>query len=124
MPLIIYPRRRRRMTLLARGRRLVQKMSPYLSLVLLLVPLALVEPLKLVALVVVGNGHWITGTAVLVGAYAVSLVFIERLFRVVKPKLMTLHWFAGVWAWFTASRDKSLTWVREKLFRKANATSS
>jgi hypothetical protein len=31
------------------------------------------------------------------GAYAVSLLIIERLFRAVKPKLMTLGWFASLW---------------------------
>jgi hypothetical protein len=81
-------RRRRGMTFLARTRRQAQKMSPYLSLVLLLVPVALVEPLKLAALIFAGKGHWMTGTAVLLGAYAASLFFVERLFRMVKPKLI------------------------------------
>ena len=49
-------RRRRGMTFLARTRRQAQKMSPYLSLVLLLVPVALVEPLKLAALIFAGKG--------------------------------------------------------------------
>jgi hypothetical protein len=78
------------MTFLARTRRRLQKMTPYLSLVLLLVPLLLVEPLKLVAVFVAGEGHWLTGTGMLIGAYTASLLFVERLFRVVKPKLMTL----------------------------------
>src|SRR5512132_4000807 len=92
MPLIARIRRRRGMTFLARTRRRLQKMSPYLSLVLLLVPLLLVEPLKLVAVFIAGKGHWLTGTGMLIGAYAVSLLFVERLFRMIKPKLMTLGW--------------------------------
>jgi hypothetical protein len=94
MPLIARIRRRREMTFLARTRRRLQKMSPYLSLALLLVPLLLVEPLKLVAVFIAGKGHWLTGTGMLIGAYAVSLLFVERLFRMIKPKLMTLGWFA------------------------------
>jgi hypothetical protein len=62
MPVIARIRRRREMTFLARTRRRLQKMSPYLSLALLLVPLLLVEPLKLVAVFIAGNGHWLTGT--------------------------------------------------------------
>jgi hypothetical protein len=111
MPPIARPRRRREMTFLARTRRRLQKMSPYLSVVLLLVPLLLVEPLKLVAVFIVGKGHWLTGTGMLVGAYAVSLLFVERLFRVVKPKLMTLSWFARLWTWLTAFRDKVIPWA-------------
>jgi len=86
MPLIARIRRRREMTFLARTRRRLQKMSPYLSLALLLVPLLLVEPLKLVAVFIAGKGHWLTGTGMLIGAYAVSLLFVERLFRMIKPK--------------------------------------
>jgi hypothetical protein len=51
----------------------IQKLGPYQSLALLLVPVTLVEPLKLLALLVAVEGHWLTGTAMIVGAYAVSL---------------------------------------------------
>jgi len=43
------------MTVLAGARRAIQKLGPYQSLALLLVPVTLVEPLKLVALVVAGE---------------------------------------------------------------------
>jgi hypothetical protein len=111
MPLIARIRRRREMTFLARTRRRLQKMSPYLSLALLFVPLLLVEPLKLVAVFIAGKGHWLTGTGILIGAYAVSLLFVERFFRMIKPKLMTLGWFARLWTWFTAFRAKVIPWA-------------
>jgi hypothetical protein len=83
MPVISQKRRRRRMTFLARSRRGLQQISPYLCLLLLLVPLLLVEPLKVVALIIAGKGHWLTGTAMLVAAYAqvcwLSNVFSECL---------------------------------------------
>lgn len=106
MPAIVRKRRKIRMTLVARSRRRLQQISPYLSLLLLLVPLLLVEPLKLVALVVAGSGHWLTGTAMLVAAYAASLLVIERLFRVLKPKLMMMGWFAKLWTGFVALRTR------------------
>jgi hypothetical protein len=74
------------------------------------VPLALVEPLKLVALIVAGEGHWLTGTGMILGAYAVSILVVERLFRVVKPKLMTLSWFAKLWMRLVALRNKLIPW--------------
>jgi len=110
MPLIARIRRPGKMTALARTRRRLQKIRPYLSLVMLLVPLLIVEPLKLLALIVAGKGHWFTGTGMILGAYAVSLLVVERLFRVVKPKLMTISWFSKLWTWFTAIRD--MTWAR------------
>jgi hypothetical protein len=45
-----------------RLRRSIERLGPYQSLVLLLIPASLVEPLKLIAAVVAGEGHWITGT--------------------------------------------------------------
>jgi hypothetical protein len=98
--------RRRKMTALASARRRIQGLSPYLSLLLLSVPVLLVEPLKIVALFVAGKGHWLTGTGMIIGAYAVSLFVVERLFRVIKPKLLTLDWFAKGWAFYTALRAK------------------
>jgi hypothetical protein len=35
----------------------------------------------------------------------VSLLFIERLFRLVKPKLMMLGWFAAIWSKVVALRN-------------------
>src|ERR1700716_2243450 len=90
--------------------RFVTGLGPYQSLALLLVPVSVVEPLKLIAVAVAGEGHWIAGSAMVAGAYAVSLLFIERLFRRVKPKLLTLHWFAGLWRWLVGLRGKLAGW--------------
>jgi hypothetical protein len=107
---VIARERRRKMTALASARRRIQQLGPYQSLALMLLPIMLVEPLKIVALFVAGNGHWLTGTGIMMAAYAVSLVFVERLFKVVKSRLMTMNWFANMWTSFTAIRDA--TWRR------------
>ena len=46
--------------------------------------------MKLVALAVAGEGHWYTGIAMVIAAYAVSLFVVERLFVIVKPKLLRI----------------------------------
>jgi hypothetical protein len=92
----------------ANFRRLLTRLGPYHSLALLAVPVCLVEPLKLIAVAVVGEGHWITGTAMIVAAYAVSIFVVERLFVTVKPKLLRLRWFAKVWARITVVRYRLL----------------
>ncbi|HYW62496.1 MAG TPA: hypothetical protein VE865_04770 [Bradyrhizobium sp.] len=106
MPLATNPPARRKPGIWARFRRFVQQLGPYQSLFLLLVPAATVEPLKVAALVVAGEGHWLSGTATIVAAYAVSLLFVERLFRLVKPKLLTLGWFAAVWSVVVSIRSR------------------
>ena len=91
----------------SRMRRIIEGLSPYQSLVLLAIPTALVEPLKLIALAIAGDGHWITGTVMIVAAYATSLLLVERLFLIVKPKLLTLPWFARLWARYIVVRGKA-----------------
>jgi hypothetical protein len=97
-------------------RRAVDRLGPYQSLALLLIPLSIVEPLKLAAVAVAGHGHWLTGTGMIVVAYAVSLLLVERLFVMVKPKLLKLDWFARVWIRFVALRRRvvwgSRSWLR------------
>lgn len=97
----------------ARLRRRIESLGPYQSLVLLAVPTALVEPLKLIAVAVAGDGHWITGTVMIVAAYAASLLLVERLFRIVKPKLLTLPWFARLRAGWVALRGRASSIFRQ-----------
>ncbi|MGY8706123.1 hypothetical protein RAD16_10325 [Bradyrhizobium sp. 18BD] len=87
-------------------RRSIGGLGPYPSLFLLALPTATVEPLKLVAVAVAGEGHWITGTAMIVACYAFSLLVVERLFVIVKPKLLMIPWFAKLWKAFVSVRTR------------------
>ena len=93
-------------------RRGLERLGPYPSLVVLAIPLVGVEPLKLIAVLVAGGGHFLTGMIFLIGAYAVSLFVTERLFIILKPKLLMLPWFAKSWRWFVALRRRVLRWLR------------
>ncbi len=93
-------------------RRRLERMGPYGALVVLAVPLAIVEPFKLVAVLVAGKGHFVTGVVFLICAYVASLVITERLFAILKPKLLVLPWFAKAWVWFVALRRRCLRWLR------------
>jgi hypothetical protein len=89
---------------LARIRQRIESLGPYQSLLLLAVPTSIVEPLKLVAVAIAGEGHWVTRALVIVAAFAASLLLVERLFRTFKSKLMTLSWFARLWTWMVSLR--------------------
>jgi hypothetical protein len=93
-------------------RHAIEGLGPYQSLALLAVPLCLVEPLKLIAVLIVGEGHWITGALLISLAYAASLLVVERLFVIVKPKLLQLRWFAKLWSWFIVRRYKFARSIR------------
>jgi hypothetical protein len=43
---------------------------------------------------------------IIIAAYAASVLIIERLFAVVKPKLLKLRWFAKLWARVVVFRYK------------------
>ena len=109
-------------------RRTIEDLRPHPSLLLLGVPTATVEPLKLVAMALAGNGHWITGTVMVAACYAFSLLVIERLFVIVKPKLLTIRWFATVWEAFVSVRTRVSgilgSWIRLRGDRKHPAPAS
>jgi len=100
------------MRVLRHLRRQIERLPPYRALVLIAVPLAVAEPLKLATLFIVGKGHWISGVCAMICAYAISLFVTERLFKIVKPKLLTLPWFKTLWLWFIAVRDKAFDYFR------------
>jgi hypothetical protein len=99
---------------LQRLRQQIARLRPYPALLLVAAPLAVVEPLKLATVFIAGEGHWITSVLVLVLAYAVSLFVTHWLFGVVKPKLLTLSWFAWAWKIFVRWRDRAWRWVGKR----------
>ena len=111
MPAISKKRRQRRMTLVALARRKIQQFGPYKSLALLFVPLLIVEPLKIAGVAFAGLGHWVAGACIIVGAYAAGLLVVDRLFRVVKSKLLTMKWFAALGTIRDEARSRASDWI-------------
>ncbi|MFY9759890.1 MAG: hypothetical protein WAM74_01880 [Xanthobacteraceae bacterium] len=100
----------------------IERVPPYPALALIAVPLVVAEPLKLATLFIAGKGHWITGVVAMICAYAVSLFVTERLFQIVKPKLLKLRWFKTLWTWFSAARDKAFDYMRCAMPISSNRT--
>ena len=92
--------------------------NPYTSLFLLAVPLMLAEPLKLAAIFIFGSGHLLAGLIVMLSAYLVSALLVERLFKIVKPKLLTLSWFMVIWKQFAETRRKAFRLLKSKWLRR------
>ncbi len=94
------------------GRRIgawIAGLGPYPSLVLVLVPLALLEPAKPVGAWLFATGRPVAGAAVIGGAELVKITLVERLFHIAKPKLLTIGWFARGYGWVTTW----LAWLKE-----------
>lgn len=97
------------MTLAALTRRTIQQFGPYKSLALLLAPLLIVEPLKIAGVAFASLGHWVGGACMIVGAYAAGLLVVDRLFRIVKSKLLTL--FAALASTWIGARSRAVAWI-------------
>src|ERR1700749_1297346 len=52
--------------LAARTRVWIESLGPFQSLLWLAVPVCLLEPMKFAAVAIAGDGHWITGTAMII----------------------------------------------------------
>ena len=111
MPAIVQKRRHRRMTLAALARRTIQQFGPYKSLALLVVPLLIVEPLKIAGVAFASLRRWVGGACMIVGAYAAGLLVVDRLFRIVKSKLSTMKWFAALATTWIGARSRAGAWI-------------
>ena len=54
------------------------------------------------------GGHLLAGLIVILCAYLVSALLMERLFKIVKPKLLTLSWFVIIWRGFNFPAHRNL----------------
>ncbi|MFG1419222.1 hypothetical protein V5F38_06825 [Xanthobacter sp. V0B-10] len=100
------------LALVQRFERWVAGLPPYAILALIGVPYAVVEPVKFLALVHMANGHVRTGTIVLVLAYLVSFVLIERVYTAGRAQLMQVPWVAWVIVTSGLVRDRLYAWLR------------
>ena len=91
---------------------LIQRLPPYVVLVLLAVPFVIIEPVKVIALYWIATGQVILGIVALGLAQIVSLLTCERIFHVGYEPLMRIGWFKRLMTWLFSLRDKALAWVR------------
>lgn len=104
-----------RLRLIRRVEAWIATLPPYVTLALFVIPLAIIEPFKIYALYLFGEGRWIAGILTFVVAKVVGLGLAERLFAVSRDKLLSIGWFAalhrkllgikeGVHAWLAQTR--------------------
>lgn len=102
--------------------RWVGSLPAYAVVVLIAVPYGVVEPLKFLALLQIGNGHVRTGTVLFLLAHLVSFVLIERIFTGGKAKLMTVRWMAYVIETAASVHRSVSEWLKlSELKRRARA---
>jgi hypothetical protein len=76
------------------------------ALSLVLVPLAILEPVKPVAFYLTAKGHVLGGCAVLVLVEIIKVALVEQVIEITKPKLMSFRWFAWAYGHGEAVMDR------------------
>lgn len=74
-------------------RGVVSKLSPPMTLVLFVIPGAMIFPFKLVALALLASGYIISGIVAIFAAKAFALGVMAVLFDICRDKLMQMQWF-------------------------------
>lgn len=90
--------------------RVIAGLPPYPTMVVFLVPGALLFPVKLFAVYLMTRsqipGHVLIGLAVILTAKVIGTAVVARLFVICKPKLMTIGWFARLHDWLVTTRNR------------------
>jgi hypothetical protein len=100
-----------RLRIVQRVEAAVARLPAYGLLTLFLVPLAIIEPLKIYGLFLFGQGRILSGIMVFVVAKVVGLGLAERLFAIGRDKLLSIPWFATCHGWLLAVRDVVHGWL-------------
>ena len=87
-------------------------LPPYAALLIFALPVALLLPLKFVAVWLLAQGQVWTATGLFVGAKIVSTALIARIFTLTKPALMQITWFAEAYNWFVPWKDAFFAEIR------------
>ena len=76
----------------------IEALPPAATLVVFLVPIAVLLPVKIAAVWLLHGGHWLAGVGMLIFAKLAGLGVTAFVFEITRPKLMQLAWFARLYA--------------------------
>ena len=85
----------------------IEHLPPYPTLLIFLIPVALLFPLKLLGLWMLAHGSWLGAMAVLAIAKMMSVGVTAFIFDVTKPKLLQLGWFRWFYQHMLVWLDKA-----------------
>lgn len=99
---------------------LIAPLPRFAILILFGIPFVIAEPLKLFALYLAARGLVVTGVLLMILAYLVSFLIVERIYDAGKEKLLTYRWFA--WAMLQIGRVRDvLLAIKVRIVARARA---
>jgi hypothetical protein len=101
----------------------VAPLPRFVILVLFGVPFAIAEPLKVFAVYLMARGLVVTGVALLIFAYLMTFLIVERIYEAGREKLLTYWWFAWAMAQIVKVRNLLLAFRARVMARLRQARS-
>jgi hypothetical protein len=86
-------------------------LPPYAALCAFVAPSILILPIKFVALWFATMGRYDLALGALVVGKMLGTAVLARLYRILRPRLMTISWFAKLDTWFFYWRDQAYAFV-------------
>lgn len=84
----------------------VEGLNRYAALSLVLVPLAILEPVKPLGFYLTAKGHFVSGGSVVAIGEIVKVTLVEQVIEIAKPKLLSFRWFAWVYSHWEAVLER------------------
>lgn len=98
------------------------RLPPYAALAAFVAPSILILPIKLAALGFAAMGRFGLALAAVIAGKLLATAILARLYRILRPTLMTIGWFAKADTWFFYWRDQAYAFVRSlPAWQKARA---
>jgi hypothetical protein len=88
------------------------RLPPYAALATFVAPSILILPIKFIAVWFAAKGHFALALATLIVGKMLGTAILARLYRILRPRLMTIPWFAKVDTWFFYWRDQAYAFVK------------
>ncbi|NWJ27228.1 hypothetical protein [Rhizobium sp. RM] len=82
------------MTVFRRIEAQIARQARLVILLLLAVPFAIAEPMKVAGLVVMAHGHVVSGLTMVILAHLATFLIVERIYHAGRDKLLTYAWLA------------------------------
>ena len=82
----------------------IASLGPFWAATLFLIPIAFIEPIKIFALFLMGTGHFVAGALVFLSLKIFGTAALAWLFRICRPALLTVRWFARTHDWVISTK--------------------
>ena len=84
----------------------IDGLNRYAALSLVVVPLAILEPVKPLGFYLTAKGHLVSGGSLIAMGEIVKVTLVEQVIEITKPKLLSFHWFAWMYSHWEAALDR------------------